>query len=285
MTDMPNKNSIEHVLSSFKVNESVSLSSYEKENVLKSIFARAEYKAVRSPFYKTYKNYFVQYLRYSLPILLLVVVGTQAAAIFTNKTKVALSDLNEVRSSFDDLKRVNEIKSNLSKNRQDIQEIKTLALVDGKSAKTQILADKVSDRSKQIRNQVASLISENKITEAKKVALDLESALKADELYKVSTSVQQEVFEAIDLRVDIEKKEYTNISSSTESDIQARIVAANKDLATFNKTATTSEMLEQAQKSVEIASKYLQDKDLGDSIISLQLHDRIVAELKVNLLP
>ena len=47
---------------------------------------------------------------------------------------------------------------------QDIKEIKSLALLD-QPVKTGILADQLSTRSKEIRNQVAALVSENKISE------------------------------------------------------------------------------------------------------------------------
>jgi hypothetical protein len=235
--------------------------------MLASVFERVEkkvvVKAVKSPFV-----YVTQYLRYSIPVLLIAVIGTQAAGLFSDKTKLAISDIN----------------SNLSKNKQDIKEIKSLALLD-QPVKTGILADQLSIRSKEIRNQVAALVSENKISEAKNVALDLEAALKADELYKVSTSVQAEVFSAIDLRVDIEKKESNNISTTTEDDLTKRLDLAKKDVLGFEVNASTTDMIDSAKKTIEISDKYLKDKDLENAIISLQLYDRIVAELKTILLP
>lgn len=281
---------IEHILSSFKPNESVSLSSHEKSHILKSVFERAEkrvlhYKAVKSPI-QSYKTYFVQYLRYSIPVLLVAFIGTQAAGIFHNRSKIALNDIQEVRTSIDEIKRDNSIKSNLYKNKQDIQEIKlSLASANPSSPKTEMLAAQLSSRSKEIRNQVASLVSENKLTEAKKVALDLESALKADELYKVATSVKDEVFEAIDLRVDIENKESLNISSTTKADVQTRIDQAKKDILTFEANASTTDMIASAQTSIDTSEKHLIGDDLANAIISLQLYDRIVAELESILLP
>lgn len=287
MKNIINDKRIENILQSFKANDSVNLSLHEKQNMLTSVFERAEKKvvteAVKSPFY-TYKTYFTQYLRYSIPVLLIAVIGTQAAGVFTRGSKLAISDINEVKTSLSDLKRDNAIKSNLSKNKQDIKEIKSLALLD-QPVKTGILADQVSSRSKEIRNQVAALVSENKISEAKNVALDLEAALKADELYKVSTSVQAEVFSAIDLRVDIEKKESNNISTTTEDDLTKRLDLAKKDILDFEVNASTTDMIDSAKKTIEISDKYLKDKDLENAIISLQLYDRIVAELKTILLP
>jgi hypothetical protein len=220
--------------------------------------------------------------------LLIAIIGTQVAGVFTDRSKVAISDINDVKSSLSDLKRDNAIKSNLSKNKQDIQEIKTLALLnqDGsQSFKKGILADQITTRSKEIRNQVAALVSENKISEAKNVALDLETALKADQLYKVATSVQSEVFSAIDLRVDVEKKEANNISTTTEVDVAKKIQQAQKDILAFDVNASTTEMIDSAQKALETSDEYLKDKDFQNAIISLQLHDRIVAELKTILLP
>jgi hypothetical protein len=290
MKNIINDKRIENILKSFKVNDSVDLSLNEKQTMLASVFDRAENKtvptvnAVKSPFY----NYFTQYLRYSIPVLLIAIIGTQAAGVFTDRSKVAISDINDVKSSLSDLKRDNAIKSNLSKNKQDIQEIKTLALLnqDGsQSFKKGILADQISTRSKEIRNQVAALVSENKISEAKNVALDLETALKADQLYKVATSVQSEVFSAIDLRVDVEKKEVNNISTTTEVDVTKKIQQAQKDILAFDVNASTTEMIDSAKKALETSDEYLKDKDFQNAIISLQLHDRIVAELKTILLP
>jgi len=295
MKKIINEKRIENILGSFKPNESVNLSLLEKENILKSVFERvdvvvardAKRQAVKTPFY-AYRTYFTQYLRYSVPLLLLAIIGTQAAGVFTTRSKIALSDINEVKTTLDNLKRENAIKSNLSKNKQDIQEIKinlASADVSTKSAKNQILAAQVSSRSKEIRNQVAALVSENKIAEAKNIALDLESALKADELYKVSTSVESEVFSAIDLRVDIERKEQTNISTTTENDIKNRIVAAKKQIASFDTNASTTDMIDDSEKAIATAEEYLNKGEFENAIIALQLHDRIVADLKIILLP
>lgn len=289
MKDTTNQNNgIENVLNSFKPNESVSLSYFEKQNILNSVFDRAEKKqthiAVNSTF-GVYGTYFTQYLRYSIPVILIAVIGTQVFDVFSDRSKVAISDLNDVKSSLENIKRDNAIKSNLSKNKQDIQELKLSLSSPDSSVKTRILADQVSNRSKEIRNQVASLMSENKLTEAKKVALDLETALKADELYKVSTSVQQEVFEAIDLRNDIERKEYNTISSTTESDVVKKIDLAKKEIKTFDNNTSTTDMILDAEKSIDLASKYVADKNIENAIISLQIYDRIVAELKTILLP
>lgn len=276
-------NRIEEVLSSFKPNESVFLSESEKEDMLRSVFERAERKevyqaAVKSPF-------FINYLKYSIPVILMAIIGTQIVDVFNDKTKVAISDLNDVKAALESYKRDNAIKANLSKNKQDIQELKLSMGNQDSSVKTEILANQVSTRSKEIRNQVASLVSENKISEAKKVALDLETALKADELYKVSTSVEQEVFEAIDLRVDIEKKEYRTISSTTEADVLERIKLNKDEIKTFEKTSSTTDMITDAEKSIEMAEKHITDQNLENAIISLQLYDRIVAELKEILIP
>ncbi len=288
MKDKINNNQIESVLSSFKANESESLSFMEKQNILNSVFERVDSniknEAVKTPFYN-YQNYFVQYLKYSIPVILIAVIGTQMVDLFNHRSKVALSDIYEAKNTLDDIKRDSSIKSNLSKNKQDIQELK-LALASSEDiTKKQILANQVSTRSKEIRNQVAALVSENKIAEAKKIVLDLETALKSDELYTVSTSVEQEVMEAIDLRVDIEKKESENASSTTESDVLNRIDLAKKDLSSFDKNATTTDMILDAENAILTAEKHLENKDLSNAIISLQLYDRIVAEIKLVLLP
>lgn len=288
MKDINQDKQIEKVLSSFKPNDTVFLAASEKENILNNVFERAErkevYQAVKTPF-NTYSSYFTQYLRYSIPVIAIIFIGSQLFNIFNDKSKLAISNINNIKSTVEDIKRENEIKINLSKNRQDIQELKSSLGTQSSSVKTEILANQLSNRSKEIRNQVASLVSENKISEAKKVALDLETALKADELYKVSTSVESEVFASIDLRVDIEKKEYKNISSSTESDVLKRIDDAKSEIKTFEANASTTDMIKDAEKSIETAEKYVNDKDLENAIISLQLYDRIVAELKNILLP
>lgn len=291
MKNIINDKRIENILKSFKPNDSVSLSLNDKQNILKSVFDRVEapvtntkHQAVVSPFY----TYFTQYLRYSIPVLLIVFIGTQTAGVFTERSRLALSDINEVKSNLDNLKRNNEIKSNLSKNQADIKEIKlNLASADvaEKEVKTQILASQLSSRSREIRNQVAALVSENKLTEAKKIALDLESALKADELYKVSTSVESEVFSAIDLRVDIERKEKYSISTSTQKEVEDRIIAAKKDILDFEKNASTTDIILEAENTIVVSENHLNTGDIENAIISLQSYDRIVADLRVILLP
>ncbi len=278
MKNIINEKRIEQILNSFKPNESMFLSMSEKETNLKSVFD----KPVKSPFY-TYKTYFTQYLRYSIPVLIIAVIGTQVVGLFTDKSKLALSDINEVKASLSDLKRENAIKSNLSQNKKDIKEIQISAI--DQPVKTQILANKVSTRSKEIRNQVASLVDENRITEAKKIALDLESSLKAYELYKVATSVESEVFEAMDLRLDIERKEKNNISTSTEQDLVLRIEDAKKEIMIFEKNASTTDIIVEAERSIETSENHLKNGDIQNAVIALQAYDRIVADLKVILLP
>ncbi len=104
-------------------------------------------------------------------------------------------------------------------------------------------------------------------------------------MYKVSTSVEQEVFKAIDLRVDIENKESNKISSTTEVDTEKRIAVAIKEIGDLEKNASTTDLINDAQKSLETAQKYLDAKDFENAIISLQSHDRIVADLKIILVP
>lgn len=296
MKNIINEKRIEDTLKSFKSNDLVNLSYSEKESILKSVFDRVEDLslivkktpiATPSPFY-TYKTYFTQYLRYSIPVLLIVFIGTQAVDVLTNRSRIALSDISEVKSNLEDIKRNNSIKSNLTKNKQDIKEIKqNLAALDGseKEVKTQILASQLSSRSKEIRNQVAALMSENKLTEAKKIALDLESALKADELYKIATSVESEVFSAMDLRLDIERKEKNNISTSTQIELKQRLEDAKKDILTFEKNASTSDIIVEAENTISVSENHLNAGDIENAVISLQSYDRIVADLRVILLP
>ena len=80
-------------------------------------------------------------------------------------------------------------------------------------------------------------------------------------------------------------KEYTKISSTTNSDIKERLTEAKEDFDSFDKTASSTEMLVDAKKAIGVAQEYLNKGDLENAIISLQLHDRILADLKIILLP
>ena len=322
-------NQIERVLTSFKPNESMFLSYEEKGTIFNSVLERAEnesavdivrHSSIRTPF-MDYNKYFVQYLKYSIPVVIFIFLGTHFIDIISNKSKIVLSDLTNAKSSFDDIKRLNEIKSNLSKNKEDILQIRTsLAMANSSekvSSKTLVLADQVTNRSKEIRNQVASLMSENKLSEAKDIVLDLETALKSDELYSIATSVKDEVLATTDLRLDIERQEYKTVSTSTENQLINRISEAKKTLIDFDNIldvkgvninnvinvtkdvdgiASTSKSLTEdkadldilfntATKAVEKSEQYLKDKDFENAIISLQSYDRIVAQLKSVLLP
>ncbi len=232
-------NQIEKVLNSFKPNESMFLSYEEKGNILNSVFERSNNEieivnhSVKTPF-MGYSNYFVQYL---IPVVIFIFLGTYFVDVISNRSKIVLSDLTNTKESLNDIRRINEIKSNLNKNKEDILQIRTsLAMAnssDKVSPKTLVLADQVTNRSKEIRNQVASLINENKMIEAKNIALDLEVALKSDELYKIATSVKDEVVAATDLRLDIERQEYKTLSTSTESQLTSRIADAKKIIVDY----------------------------------------------------
>lgn len=281
-------NNIEHIensLASFKANESLFLSNSEKENILQSVFDRAagekEYKSIPSPF-TSYKTHITNYFRYAIPLVILIALGTQLTSVFVEKTKVSLSDLEQVKSSLDNIQRDTALKTQVSQNREAIAELKT----NTNPKDTFRLAAQVSTRSQEIRNQVAALMDENKVVEAKKIALDLEMALKADELYKVATSVEQEVFKAIDLRLDIEKQEANNASATDAITLDKRIKDARKEFSDFaSSTVAREDNIKDADNAITAAEAYFKAGDTEKAIISLQTYDRILAEVNNILLP
>ncbi len=273
---------ITHTLRKMRLNKSVSLDAQKKATILRTVLNSSPY-LVSVPHYRTrVSSPFSSLLsQYVLPVLVLFFVGTQFGDAIVEKAKFAIGDFNTVRSDIQVAQASAELKSSLSINHKNIEALKVARASD--SSDTQELIASVTKRSQDIQNQVASLVKENKITEAKQIVLTLETALKADELYKVATSVSETVFSATDLRVDIENKEIE--ATTTVEDLVARITESKKTIEDIEVTASTTDMIAEAKKFLTKSEEYVAVSDIENTIISLQAYDRIVAEIKLILLP
>ncbi len=278
-------NTIIHTLEKMRLKKSISLSVDKKASILNSVFesttsvnpiiVRHYTSRIPSPF-------LAMFSRYVLPVFALLIVGKVFGDGIFERAQLAIEDYNTVKSDV-------QLQNSLIETKKDIAALKTLGFAESDSDSKKDLTDKVTNGSREIRNQVASLVKENKITEAKEIVLTLETALKTDELYKVATSVSDEVFETTDLRVELERKEAeASISASssattTTKNIQERLEGDKKELADLEDTASTTEMLAEANKFLLKSETYLKAGEIENAIISLQAHDRIVAELKLLL--
>ncbi|MES2622838.1 MAG: hypothetical protein V4576_00345 [Patescibacteria group bacterium] len=281
-------NTIINTLQKIRPNKSVCLSDDKKASILKTVFETPIAKPIvhrhtsRIP-----SPFIVMFSRYVLPVFVLFFVGRVFGEGMLQKAQLAIGNYNDVKSEV-------KLNNSLLETRKDIVALKSLDTLNSDTdlAEKIALADKVTTGSREIRNQVASLVKENKITEAKQVVLTLETALKADELYKVATSVSNAVFETTDLRLELERQETeasvsrsATSSTSTINILNERLSADKKNLAKLEVTASTTDMIDSANKSLVKSEEYIKAGDVENAIISLQAHDRIVAELKLVLLP
>lgn len=277
-----NTNHIIDTLGKMRLKKSVSLSVDKKASILRSVLNSSPY-LVSVPHYRTrvvspFSSLLSQYV---LPMLVLFFVGTQFGDSIVEKASLAIGDFNTVKSDIQVAQKSAELKNSLSINHKNILALKSADNANS-SDKTKLI-ESVTARSQDIQNQVASLVKENKITEAKQIVLTLETALKADELYKVATSVSETVFSATDLRIDIENKEIE--ATTTVETLTARIEADKKYIDSLEFNASTTDAILDAKKFLTKAQEYIQAGDTENTIISLQAHDRIVAEIKLILLP
>jgi hypothetical protein len=270
------------------------LSVDEKATMLKSIFETPKVvpvvKATPSPF----MSMFTRYATYALPAFILGFIGIQYGQDILLKTKLAYDDFNNTRAQVELTKTSLALRDSLLKTKEDISTLKTFQATNGNNEDPEkaVLVSQVSTGAKSIRNQVAALVRENKIAEAKEVVLTLETALKADELYKVAPDVQTEVAAATDLRVTLEKQETlanaeASSTGSTTSAIADRLFADKDELASLEveaKGTSTTDLIADAKKNLDKASDYLKNKDSENAIIALQIYDRKVAEIKLILL-
>lgn len=275
-------NTIINTLGKMKLKSSVSLDVQKKATMLRTVFNTSPY-SVSIPRYRSSvpSPYMVLISQYVLPLFVLFFVGTQFGDSITENAKLALQEFNTVKSDIAVAQKSAELKNSLSLNKKDILALKAAGDTDSTS-KTDLI-NSVTTRSQDIQNQVASLVKENKITEAKQIVLTLETALKADELYKVATSVSATVFSTTDLRVDIENKEIE--ATTSVSDLISRIETDKKVLADMEVNVSTTDLIADATKHLTKASEYIAADNIENAIISLQAHDRIVAEIKLILVP
>lgn len=275
-------NTIINTLGQMRLKKSVSLNVDQKASMLRSVF-NSSLTNVSIPRYKTSvpSPYMVLISQYVLPMFVLFFVGTQFGDTIVNNTKLALGEFNSVKSDIRVAQKSADLKNSLSLNHKDIIALKAVGDTD-ESHKTKLIAS-VTTRSKEIQNQVASLIKENKITEAKQIVLTLETALKADELYKVATSVSDTVFSATDLRLDIERKETE--ATTTVDEVSVRVEDAKKTLIDIETNASTTDLVKEAYRFVVKAEEYVKENNAENAIISLQAYDRILAEIRLILLP
>lgn len=297
---MKQDKNIEHILHSLKkpvsrgLDKSVSLSVTEKTSLFDKIIKEAQstsYKhKIKSPFLNTINPFDIlfktklQYAFYALPIVLLAVFVNYSHVFWTNFSQVA-EEVTEAGSSI-------QAKMSLSKAQREIYALKA---VNDSEVRKDILVAQVSNRSQEVRNRVAALVKENKISEAKEIVLDLETALKADELYTVSPVVVEEVLAATDLRVKLEKKEVvqlaidpqSDIASSTPEVIQKKMADLRTEIETFINTESisdsTKELIETAKSGLKKTEDYIAVSDFERAVITLQGVERIVAELRVSL--
>jgi hypothetical protein len=265
-----------------RLKKSVSLDVQKKASVLRSVFNSSPYEVI-VPRYRTRVSspYMMMISQYVLPLFVLFFVGTQFGDSIVENAKIAVGEFNTVKSDIANAQKSAELKNSLSLNQKDITALKATAHIES-ADKSELIAS-VTTRSQDIQNKVASLVKENKITEAKQIVLTLETALKADELYKVATSVSDTIFSATDLRVDIENKEIEATTSVT--DLIARIEVATKNLADMEVNASTTDLIGYATTHLTKAAEYIAADNTENAIISLQAHDRIVAEIRLILLP
>lgn len=280
-------NTIIHNLGKMRLKKSVSLSVDKKAEILNSVF---ESKTTNPIIVRHYTSripspFITMFSRYVLPVFVLFFVGRVFGDSIIQRAQLAIGDYNTVKSEV-------ALQNSLLETKKDIAALKTLSYAEADSSSKKDLTDKVANGSRLIRNQVASLVNENKITEAKEIVLTLETALKTDELYKVATSVSDEVFETTDLRLELERKEAeasvslaSSSATTTAKSIQDRLNADKKELSDIEDTASTTEMLAEAHKFLTKSEEYVKAGEIENAIISLQAHDRIVAELKLMLLP
>lgn len=280
-------NTIIHSLGKMRLNKSVCLTVDKKAQILNSVFESKIANPIVVRHYTTRipSPFLTIFSRYVLPVFVLFFVGRVFGDSILERAQLAIGDYNTVKSEV-------ALQNSLMETKKDIAALKTLGFAEADSSSKKDLTEKVTNGSRQIRNQVASLVNENKITEAKEIVLTLETALKTDELYKIATSVSDEVFETTDLRLELERKEAeasvllsSSSATTTAKGIQDRLDTNKKELSDIEDTASTTEMLVLANKFLAKSEEYVKAGEIENAIISLQAHDRIVAELKLMLLP
>jgi hypothetical protein len=67
--------------------------------------------------------------------------------------------------------------------------------------------------------------------------------------------------------------------------VKTKIEEAKKEIIKFEKNASTTDIIVEAEKAITTSEDHLLKGDIENAIISLQSHDRIVADLRVILLP
>lgn len=283
-----NKDNIENTLTNLKgfvsqrFEESVSLSVAEKDEMFEKIVAgqRPERVSVRTPSPFMSKFGVFQYGYYVLPMIMI--------AVFVNYSGMLMENFSQTKDDILSNRSTIQAKMSLSKAQRDIYALKAINI---DKTRTDILVTQVSTRSKEVRNRVAALVKENKISEAKLIALDLEAALKADQLYTMSPQVVEEVLAATDLRVKLEKKEVVQIalepsatsSVAPEAGVALKIESLYKELDGFQLTEDKTELIADVKATLKKAQDYLDQKDTERAVITLQAAERIVAELRLLL--
>lgn len=271
-----------------QLDKSVSLSISEKNSLFDRVMTgihTGSYKHKKqatvftNPFDILFKTK-LQYAFYALPVVIL--------AVFVNYSQVFWSNFAEVAREVTGSESSIQAKMSLSKAQRDIYALKA---VTDSEARKDILVAQVSNRSQEVRNRVAALVKENKISEAKEIVLDLETALKADQLYTVSPAVVEEVLAATDLRLKLEKKEVVqlaieplpDVASSTPEVLKKKITALYTELDSFKIPEDKKELTDTARATLKKAEDYIVALDTERAVITLQAAERIVAEIRVSL--
>ncbi|MEN9649582.1 MAG: hypothetical protein RL094_549 [Candidatus Parcubacteria bacterium] len=315
--------------------KSIHLSQTEKEEVLNrvllvvdkieavSISSPTSSRPIKSPFIDRIVSY-IEYKKFVpafvIAMLLFVSGGVSLAAerALPGDSLFGLKKVNEEVLSFAAVSAEAKARLALEVSERRLQEAATLS-VQGKltTERKAIVQQEFKKQASQVKNQVASLISENNIAAAQEIALNFESSLKAhEELFaKVAiadaadtssstpedqasvtallATIQDELATSTVARVDLQNKEIAlagNSSTKAElkikevsdkvrdlKDAKNRLAAAHPQTA-INTVVAVGVKLAEADRALEKAISYKINKQFSDVILVVQQADRAASD-------
>lgn len=288
------KDNILHTLENLKdfasarFDSSLSLTDSEKNTLLQKIQTEPSrnVRSQPSPFVTVFGSFARKNMQYALYVLPIVLV-----AVFAANSETLLTEFNNTKGQIETTQSSIEAKMSLSKAEREIYALK---LATDNEAKKKALVSQVVNHAQEVRTKVAALTEENKISEAKSIVLNLEAALKADQLYVVAPEVAEEVFAATDMRVKLEKKEVVSLAFGpdgnetapqvTPEELRVRIDAIRKEVSSVvAKTSGVSYLVAEISIKLEKVNEYIVSKEIERAIIVLQAAERALADLRVSL--
>lgn len=285
-----------------------------------SIISSADYRPIKSPFVSKIISY-IEYQKFVpafvIAGLLFLSGGVSLAAenALPGDTLYGLKKVNEQILGFAAVTPQAQAKLAIELNERRLQEVATLSARGKLNDETKnIIKDELTRQADEVKNKVASLVSQNDLDAAQEVAINYESSLKAHEVLLEKVSSDQASKEASDsshissllavvrdelatstvARVDLQNKDLqasgnslpkaqTKLAEVVTKLQEVQTLKANATFVSSSSVAVVTDNINEALKAIEKAKHYIASNQPNEAVIVIQQAGRFLSDAQSSI--